>query len=78
MLLNAINHKTGLVTFHVNDLMWGFGRDPAPYERDEFIVWLVEGTSGEITCPNTVLPVGGNARLNADQCSLEILEPCVL
>lgn len=40
--------KSGLVTFHGNDLMWGLGRDPAPYDRDEFITCLVEGASGEI------------------------------
>ena len=28
-------------------------------------------------CPNTVLPVGAMARLDADQCSLQILKPCV-
>jgi muramoyltetrapeptide carboxypeptidase len=28
-------------------------------------------------CPNTVLPVGVRARLNADAAELEILEPCV-
>jgi muramoyltetrapeptide carboxypeptidase len=28
VLLNAIHHKTGLVTFHGSDLMWGFGRNP--------------------------------------------------
>jgi muramoyltetrapeptide carboxypeptidase len=28
-------------------------------------------------CPNTVLPVGVRARLDADRAALEILEPCV-
>ncbi len=28
-------------------------------------------------CPNTVLPIGVRARLDADQAELEILEPCV-
>jgi muramoyltetrapeptide carboxypeptidase len=28
-------------------------------------------------CPNTVLPVGVRARLDADSATLEILEPCV-
>jgi len=28
-------------------------------------------------CPNTVLPVGVNARLDADTSTLELLEPCV-
>lgn len=192
VLLNAIYHKTGLVTFHGNDLMWGFGRNPAAYDRQEFSTWLMEGASGEIkpngerrtirsgmaegkllggnlnclmklagtpyfpdfsgsllllealnistedcdcyfqqlrqagvfdqingaavgyidglqndgqalmqmeavllrvseeynfpilkmndfghNCPNTVLPVGATARLDADQCSLQILKPCV-
>jgi muramoyltetrapeptide carboxypeptidase len=28
-------------------------------------------------CPNTVLPVGVRARLDANSAELEILEPCV-
>lgn len=192
VLLNAIHHKTDLITYHGNDLMWGFGRNPASYDRQEFIAWLLQGVSGEIptngerrtiragtaegkllggnlnclmklagtpyfpdfsasllflealnisteacdyyfqqlkqigvfdqikgavvgyndglqnneqavmqmeevllrvtegysfpilkmndfghNCPNTVLPVGATARLDADQCRLQILEPCV-
>jgi muramoyltetrapeptide carboxypeptidase len=29
-------------------------------------------------CPNTVLPVGVRASLDADRAELSILEPCVL
>jgi muramoyltetrapeptide carboxypeptidase len=28
-------------------------------------------------CPNTILPVGGNVRIDADKGTLEILEECV-
>ncbi|MBI5298605.1 MAG: LD-carboxypeptidase [Chloroflexi bacterium] len=48
VLLNAIHHQTGLVTFHGDDVMWGFGRAPTAYDRDEFLARLVEGRVGEI------------------------------
>jgi muramoyltetrapeptide carboxypeptidase len=51
VLLNAIHHKTGLVTFHGNDVMWGFGRTPSAYDRDEFLARLVDARIGAIT-PN--------------------------
>ena len=40
VLLNAIHHKTGLVTFHGNDVMWGFGRNPTMYDKQEFLARL--------------------------------------
>lgn len=46
VLLNAIYLKTGLVTFHGNDIIWGFGRDPQPYDREEFIARFMHGTGG--------------------------------
>ncbi len=55
VLLNAIHARTGLVTFHGNDLLWGFGRDPAPYDREEFMACLMEARTGEI-------PVNGQRR----------------
>jgi len=48
VLLNAIYARTGLVTFHGNDLMWGFGRKPTPYDSQEFLHRLVEGRIGNI------------------------------
>lgn len=48
VLLNAIYAQTGLVTFHGNDILWGFGNDPAPYEIDEFRRSLVNGEIGPI------------------------------
>ena len=36
VLLNSIHAKTGLITFHGADVMWGFGNDPRPYELEEF------------------------------------------
>ena len=48
VLLNAINRKTGLVTFHGNDLLWGFGNKPTNYDLDEFRAVLVDGRQGVI------------------------------
>lgn len=48
VLLNAIHHKTGLVTFHGSDLMWGFGRNPTAYDEQEFSARLVNARIGEI------------------------------
>ena len=72
VLLNAIYHRTGLITFHGSDLLWSFGNDLPAYERDEFTRILVEGGTGEMP-PNrercTVRPgraqgklLGGNLR----------------
>lgn len=48
VLLNSIYAKTGLVTFHGNDIIWGFGRNPKPYDTQEFIDRLVYGKTGII------------------------------
>ena len=48
VLLNAIHHKTGLVTFHGNDVVWGFGRNPTMYDEQEFMRCLIDGKIGEI------------------------------
>lgn len=48
VLLNAITHTTGLITFHGNDVMWGFGREPAQYDIDEFKRCLIAGEIGPI------------------------------
>lgn len=48
VLLNAIHHKTGLVTFHGNDIMWGLGRNPTKYDKQAFISTLMDGNIGEI------------------------------
>lgn len=48
VLLNAITSKTGLVTFHGNDVMWGFGNKPTPYDRREMLGRLTRGKIGEI------------------------------
>jgi muramoyltetrapeptide carboxypeptidase len=46
--LNAINKKTGLVTFHGNDVKWGFGRKPTDYDKEEFLNTLLKGKVKEI------------------------------
>ncbi len=48
VLLNAMNQKTGLVTFHGNDVCYGFGRNPSEYDKQEFLDRLVYGKIGEI------------------------------
>lgn len=48
VLLNAFYHRAGLVTFHGNDVMWGLGRNPAAYDRDEFVARLMEGQIGQV------------------------------
>lgn len=48
VLLNAIHHKTGLVTFHGNDIMWGFGHNMTEYDKNEFIRVLINGEIGPI------------------------------
>lgn len=47
-LLNAFHRKTGLVTFHGNDVMWGFGRHPTKYDTGEFVGRLVNGEIGKV------------------------------
>jgi len=48
VLLNAIYTKTGLVTFHGNDVMWGFGFEFTPYDEEEFVERLLEAKIGPV------------------------------
>jgi muramoyltetrapeptide carboxypeptidase len=48
VLLNALFHRTGLITFHGPDLFWGLGKNPTAYDRQEFISRLMEGKIGAI------------------------------
>lgn len=48
VLLDAIYVKTGLITFHGIDLLWGLGRNPADYTREEIVSRLMEGKQGVI------------------------------
>ena len=48
VLLNTLYLKTGLITFHGNDVMWGFGREHEPYNEQEFFERLIEGKIGVI------------------------------
>jgi muramoyltetrapeptide carboxypeptidase len=47
VLLNAFYAKTGLVTFHGNDVMFGFGRKFTRYDKDEFVDRLMLGVIGK-------------------------------
>ncbi|MCD6229833.1 MAG: LD-carboxypeptidase [Candidatus Diapherotrites archaeon] len=46
VLLNAIHKKTGLVTFHGNDILFGFGNDMGDYELNEFLDRFQKGKIG--------------------------------
>lgn len=48
VLLNTIYQQTGLVTFYGNTLIWGFGRMPTAYDKQEFMARLVNGAAGPI------------------------------
>jgi len=48
VLLNTIYQKTELVTFHGNDVMWGFGAEHSDYDEQEFIDRLLKGKIGEV------------------------------
>jgi muramoyltetrapeptide carboxypeptidase len=48
ILLNAIHRRTGLVTFHCHDLMWGLGRNPTAYDRQEFKGRLMDARIGAV------------------------------
>jgi len=48
VLLNAIYQQTSLVTFHGNDILWGFGDNPTPYDTQEFKRVLIDGETGPI------------------------------
>ncbi|MFU8826378.1 MAG: S66 peptidase family protein [Brevefilum sp.] len=63
VLLNAIYHHTGLVTFHGNDMLWGFGNNLDDYERREFLRTLVNGLVGPIPANRTRICMrGGQAQ----------------
>jgi muramoyltetrapeptide carboxypeptidase len=72
VLLNTIHKGTRLVTFHGNDMLWGFGNNLDDYETSEFQRQLILGEIGPIP-PNqprtTIRPgqaegnlLGGNLR----------------
>lgn len=48
VLLNAIHAQTGLVTFHGNDVMWGYGRNPPDYDREAFVRTLIDARPATI------------------------------
>lgn len=48
VLLNAIYHQTGLITFHGADMIWGFGRNATAYDEQEFRAILLECRIGAI------------------------------
>lgn len=47
-ILNAIYSKTGLITYHQNDVIWGLGREVSEKEVNDFKLRLINGESGKI------------------------------
>lgn len=47
-LLNAIYAKTGMITYHQNDVIWGLGREVSQKEMNDFMMRLMDGKIGEI------------------------------
>ncbi len=52
-LLNSMYSKSKLVTFHGNDVMWGFGRKPSKYDTNEFIERVVNKKIGLVNKNST-------------------------
>ena len=48
ILLNAIYAKTGIVTIHQSDVIWGFGREKCKFQENDFIERLIDGKIGEV------------------------------
>ncbi len=53
VFLNAIHKKTDLITFHGNEVKYGFGREYYEYNEKEFVNRLVKGKRGLIK-PNGI------------------------
>lgn len=47
-ILNAIYSKTGLITYHQNDIIWGLGRKVSDKEVNDFKLRLIDGKNGKI------------------------------
>lgn len=61
VLLNALCARAGLVTFHGDDLLWGLGRDQAPYMLEEFVERLVAGRIGPVRAGGPRATIRGGA-----------------
>ena len=61
VLLNALYARAGLVTFHGDDLLWGLGRDQAPYTLEEFVERLVAGRIGPVRAGGPRATIRGGA-----------------
>ncbi|KJU87120.1 Peptidase S66, LD-carboxypeptidase A [Candidatus Magnetobacterium bavaricum] len=48
VFLNAIHHRTGLVTYHGNNVRLGVNAEPGDYDREELIDRLCRGKTGDI------------------------------
>jgi muramoyltetrapeptide carboxypeptidase len=48
VLLNAIYTKTGMITFHGNDIVFGLGKFRTEYNEQEFKDRIIDGKTGII------------------------------
>ncbi len=47
-ILNAIYSKTGIITYHQNDIIWGLGREVSEKEVNDFKLRLIDGENGKV------------------------------
>ena len=47
-ILNAIYAKTGIITYHQNDIIWGLGSEVSEKEVNDFKLRLIDGKNGKI------------------------------
>lgn len=47
-ILNAIYSKTGIITYHQNDIIWGLGRKVSEKEVNDLKLRLIDGKNGKI------------------------------
>lgn len=47
-ILNAIYSKTGMITYHQNDIVWGLGREVSEKEINDFKLRLINGKNGKV------------------------------
>ncbi|UCD42655.1 MAG: LD-carboxypeptidase [Chloroflexota bacterium] len=86
MLVNRLNQfkQAGLFE-QIRGVLIGYAKKVEDYPVEDIFLEVTAEDNFPILktddfghhCPNTVLPVGVNARLDADTSTLELLEPCV-
>lgn len=60
-ILNAVYKKTGLITYHGNDFLFGFGGNFSEYDMNDFEDTFVKGNRKEIMLTTSKIIRDGNA-----------------